>query len=123
VKTLEIILDPPFAAMQKKHWANIQSVGDQSDHINQMAQILKPQAIVIRKTFFSPKFFKQFCDKFIEAILKKFHDAIFKCKPLCETGAEQMLLDLHSLKNVLIEMTMLNNDEKTPPTTVYGLLS
>ena len=109
--------------MTKKNWGTITTVGDQSDHISSIGQILSQTIPTIRKQLTSPKFFKSFCDKFVESFLTKFLNTIYtRCKPLSEVGAEQMLLDTHSLNNILVAMTMVGAEEKTQPPASYFYL-
>lgn len=116
VRGVENILDSALITMTKKSWYTTTTVGDQSEHITAIAQSLSSVIPNIRKQLTSPKFFKSFCDKFVESFLSKFLNTIStRCKPISEVGAEQMLLDTHSLNNILIAMTNHGAEEKTPP--------
>ncbi|KAI8905961.1 Vps53-like protein [Gorgonomyces haynaldii] len=119
VRLFETMLEPCLINMTKRPWGTISSVGDQSEYITQIAQQLKPSILLVRKLFSGGKFFRTFCDKFTESFTAKFHQNIFKCKPLSETGAEQMLLDMHSLKNVLTDMSILGDEEKKQPSSTF----
>jgi hypothetical protein len=122
VHGVENMLDAALILMTKKSWATMATVGDQSEHITAIAQSLSSIIPIIRKQLTSPKFFKSFCDKFVESFLSKFLNNITtRCKPLCEVGAEQMLLDTHSLNNILIAMTNHGAEEKAPPSASYVL--
>lgn len=67
VKLVENTTEHLFLAMTRKQWSSIASVGDQSEHITNIAQTLAPTISIIRQLFSStPKFFKLFCDKFTE---------------------------------------------------------
>lgn len=61
----------------------------------------------IREQVASAKYFTNFCLRFANAIVPRIMNALFKCKPLSTTGAEQLLLDLHSLKIVLLGLPSL----------------
>ena len=116
MRSVENTLDAALIAMTRKSWGTIASVGDQSDHIFSIGQTLSAIIPIIRKQFLSPKFFKTFCDKFVESFLAKFLNTMYtRCKPLSEVGAEQMLLDTHSLNNILVAMTMIGAEEKSQP--------
>jgi len=52
----------------------------------------------------SRKYFTQFCVKFVSSFIPKFISSLYKCKPVSTVGAEQLLLDTHSLKTVLIDL-------------------
>ncbi|KAI8896468.1 Vps53-like protein, partial [Globomyces pollinis-pini] len=116
VKGIENTLEPAFNLMSKKSWSSLATVGDQSEHITMIAGILQTNIPLVRKQIASQKFFRTFCDKFVESFLTKFLNNIYnRCKPMSEVGAEQMLLDTHSLNNILVAMTMLGVEEKTQP--------
>ena len=51
--------------------------------------------------------------------MSKFLSHIYKCRPLSEVGAEQMLLDTHSLKNILTEMSTLGADPPIQAPSAY----
>lgn len=52
----------------------------------------------------SRKYFTQFCIKFANGFIPKFVQNIYKCKPINTEGAEQLLLDTHMLKTVLLNL-------------------
>ena len=48
------------------------------------------------------------------SFLTKFLQLIYtKCKPMSEVGAEQMLLDTHSLQTILVEMILLGKEKQS----------
>lgn len=66
VRLVENTNDAHFLAMTRRHWQTLASVGDQSDHVTQIAYGLTPSILLIRQVLGSGKFFKLFCDKFTE---------------------------------------------------------
>ena len=68
VKLVENANEPAFLAMTKRPWGSLPSVGDQSEHITQFALVLKPMILLLKQVFTGGKFFKTFCDKFVESI-------------------------------------------------------
>lgn len=59
---------------------------------------------VIRENLDMSTYFHIFCNKFAETFILKFISNIFKCKPLSQGAAEQLLLDSHTLKKILLEL-------------------
>lgn len=45
------------------------------------------------------------------SFIPKFIQHLYKCKPLSNIGAEQLLLDTHSLKTILLDMPSINLDD------------
>jgi hypothetical protein len=48
-----------------------------------------------------------------------FMKSIYTCKPISEIGAEQMLLDSHSLKKILLDLPNMGAEEKQAASSVY----
>ncbi|KAJ3333115.1 Vacuolar protein sorting-associated protein 53 [Blyttiomyces sp. JEL0837] len=122
VHILEASADSALTTMMKKHWGNVDSVGDQSEYVTQIGTALMGTITNVRKTLSGTKFFRTLCDKFADSFLTKFHTTIFKCRPISEVGAEQMLLDTHALKTALVQITQIGGDSseaKQPPPATY----
>ncbi|KAJ3194380.1 Vacuolar protein sorting-associated protein 53 [Irineochytrium annulatum] len=122
VHMAEVASDPALSQMVRRPWGTMESVGDQSEYVTQMGNSLFAIAALIRRTLAGSKYLRTFWDKGSEAILTKFHATIFKCKPISEVGAEQLLLDTHALKTVLVQWTHAGNpdgDTKQPPPAAY----
>lgn len=52
----------------------------------------------------SRRFFLQLCTRFANIFIPKFVQQLFKCKPLGTLAAEQLLLDTHMLKELLLNL-------------------
>jgi len=110
VQDLEGACEPALTAMTKMPWQNIESVGDQSSYVNAIIGHLKTNLPVVRDNLFSSrKYFTQFCIKFATSFIVKFVNALYRCKPVSTVGAEQLLLDTHSLKTVLQDLPSLGS--------------
>ncbi|KAJ1551222.1 Vacuolar protein sorting-associated protein 53 [Nowakowskiella sp. JEL0078] len=121
VKGIENCVESSLVTASRKNWGNIQSVGDQSDYISMIASTLSSLILNVRMSIpeSSSKYFRTFCDKFAESFLARYHGNIFKCKPISEVGAEQMLLDTHALKTILIQMINVGAQSPTPVPQMY----
>ncbi|XP_066261170.1 vacuolar protein sorting-associated protein 53 homolog isoform X1 [Euwallacea similis] len=123
VQDLENACDPSLSSMSKIQWQNIDAVGDQSSYITLITTQLKTTVPIIRDNLaHSRKYFTQFCIKFANSFIPKFVQNIYKCKPINTegnflwnkylgkeslsifSGAEQLLLDTHMLKTVLLNL-------------------
>jgi hypothetical protein len=110
VQDLEMTCEPSLIAMTKSSWQNVDSVGDQSPYVNSIIGHLKTNLPIIRDNLYSSrKYFTQFCIKFATSFIGKFISTLFKCKPVSTVGAEQLLLDTHSLKTVLQDLPSLSS--------------
>uniref|UniRef100_A0A2K5U0U7 Vacuolar protein sorting-associated protein 53 homolog n=1 Tax=Macaca fascicularis TaxID=9541 RepID=A0A2K5U0U7_MACFA len=93
-----------------QHWQNVEHVGDQSPYVTSVILHIKQNVPIIRDNLASTrKYFTQFCIKFANSFIPKFITHLFKCKPISMVGAEQLLLDTHSLKMVLLDLPSIGS--------------
>jgi hypothetical protein len=91
-------------------WQNVDTVGDQSSYITAITTHLKTTIPIIRDNLsHSRKYFTQFCIKFANSFIPKFIQHIYKCKPINTEGAEQLLLDTHMLKTILLNLPSISS--------------
>ncbi|XP_062071657.1 vacuolar protein sorting-associated protein 53 homolog [Lepus europaeus] len=110
VQDLDAACDPALTAMSKMQWQNVEHVGDQSPYVTSVILHIKQNVPVIRDNLASTrKYFTQFCIKFANSFIPKFITHLFKCKPISMVGAEQLLLDTHSLKMVLLDLPSIGS--------------
>ncbi|XP_071057217.1 vacuolar protein sorting-associated protein 53 homolog [Onthophagus taurus] len=117
VQDLENACEPALIAMTKIQWQNIDSVGDQSSYITALTTHFKNTIPTIRDNLSnSRKYYTQFCVKFANAFIPKFIRSIYKCKPINTEGAEQLLLDTHMLKTILLNLPTISSqiDRQAP---------
>jgi len=105
VQELETACEPPLGQMVKMAWSAVESVGDQSPYVTSLANVAKQTIPVVRDNLASSrKYFTQFCVKFAGRFIPKFLQSLYKCRPLSTVGAEQLLLDTHSVKTLLLDL-------------------
>lgn len=99
-------LNRVLSAMTKLPWATWNSVGDESPYVQQVAAILREELPIVA-AHLSPRYAPFFCNQIASTFIPRYVDAIYKCRRIGETGAQQMSLDAHSLKNVLLQVPNL----------------
>ncbi|CAH2222668.1 vacuolar sorting-associated 53 homolog isoform X1 [Pelobates cultripes] len=110
VQDLDSACDPALTAMSKMQWQNVEHVGDQSPYVTSIILHVKQNVPIVRDNLASTrKYFTQFCIKFANSFIPKFINHLFKCKPTSMVGAEQLLLDTHSLKTVLLDLPSIGS--------------
>lgn len=61
----------------------------------------------------SRKYYTQFCHKFANALIPKYINTLYRCRPTVQDGTimgcEQLLLDTHSLKTVLLDLPSIGS--------------
>ncbi|CAK8671956.1 unnamed protein product [Clavelina lepadiformis] len=120
VQDMESACEPAFTAMSKVSWTNFEHVGDQSSYVNTITSHIKQTVPLVRASLSSArKYFTQFCIKFVNSFIPRFISALYKCKPIGTVGAEQLLLDTHSLKTVLLELPSVASQVSRKAPTSY----
>ncbi|GFP89751.1 vacuolar protein sorting-associated protein 53 a [Phtheirospermum japonicum] len=106
VHGIETKFDAEMAAMTRVPWGTLESVGDQSEYVNNINTILTASIPVLGRLL-SPLYFQFFLDKLASSLGPHFYNNIFKCKQISETGAQQMLLDTQAVKTILLDLPSL----------------
>ncbi|KAJ3591245.1 hypothetical protein NHX12_009191, partial [Muraenolepis orangiensis] len=110
VQDLDAACDPALTAMSKMPWQSVEHVGDQSPYVTSVIVHIKQNVPIIRDNLAATrKYFTQFCIKFTNSFIPKFINHLFRCKPISMVGAEQLLLDTHSLKTVLLDLPSIGS--------------
>lgn len=110
VQDLDAACDPALTAMSKMPWQSVEHVGDQSPYVTSVVMHIKQNVPIIRDNLAAMrKYFTQFCIKFTNSFIPKFINHLFRCKPISMVGAEQLLLDTHSLKTVLLDLPSIGS--------------
>ncbi|GAQ83207.1 vacuolar protein sorting-associated protein 53 [Klebsormidium nitens] len=110
---METRLDQELAAMTKIAWGTVEAVGDQSEYVNGISSVLSTSVPVI-SGLLSSLYFQYFMDKLAASFAPRFYVNIFKCKRISEMGAQQMLLDTHAVKTLLLEVPQLGGQSSVP---------
>jgi len=71
--------------------------------VQQIALIFREELPLVAAKL-SPRFHPFFCSQVASTFVPRFVDAIYACKRIGEMGAQQMSLDAHALKNVLLQV-------------------
>jgi len=56
-----------------------------------------------------------FCEKLASSFAPRFYAAILRCKRFNEAGAQQLLLDSHAVKSLLLEVPLMGASLSPPP--------
>lgn len=120
VQDAEMLCEPSLQAMTKINWSNIEQVGDESPYVSTIRKNLRSTVPLIRDYFTERrKYFAHFCMKLASNLVNKFLGAIFKCRPISIAGAEQLLLDTHSLKTFLLNLPSVESSIVIKPLQMY----
>lgn len=129
-------------------WYNIQNVGDQSPFVNSILSNFQATVPIIRDNLSaSRKYYTQFCHKFVNSFIPRYINALYKCRLMNTSsasdsnaygnistssnsanssnnssilGCEQLLLDTHSLKTVLLDLPSIGSQVKRKAPASYS---
>lgn len=108
--------DGPLNSMVKTQWASVQTPIGPCSYVHQLTTHLQQIFPFVRQNLQdSRKHFAQLCNQFAQQFTQKFLKCLFKCKPLREAAAEQLLHDTHTLKKLLQTLPIHESDVKTAP--------
>uniref|UniRef100_H2LWK3 Vacuolar protein sorting-associated protein 53 homolog n=1 Tax=Oryzias latipes TaxID=8090 RepID=H2LWK3_ORYLA len=101
VQDLDAACDPALSAMSKMPWQSVEHVGDQSPYVTSIIMHIKQNVPIIRDNLAST-----LKNSFITHLEIEKHPS---SKPISMVGAEQLLLDTHSLKTVLLDLPSIGS--------------
>lgn len=116
IQRLEFVVEPAFSAMIKTQWSAVETPVGNSPFVEEISNSLQVQFPIIRDHLKDGlKYFVQLCNKFVTIFTHKYITNLFRCKLLSQGGAEQLLLDTHTLKKFLINLPCYKSEIKTAP--------
>jgi hypothetical protein len=116
VSNFEAVCEPAFTLMIKTNWSTVGTPIGPSQYVMIMSTELQRIVPFVRDNLSEAiKFFTLLCSSFAEVIVPRIVSNLFKCKNVCQGGAEQLLLDTHTLKKVLLELPTHESVVKTAP--------
>ncbi|KAJ1348805.1 Vacuolar protein sorting-associated protein 53 [Parelaphostrongylus tenuis] len=120
VQDLEGACDGALQSIAKINWSTVDGVGDESSFVGAIRSHLRAAVPQLRDLLCDRrKYFAHLCLKLATQLAQKFVGALFRCKPISTHGAEQLLLDTHSLKSFLLQMPSIDSAVTAKPPTAY----
>lgn len=123
------MLDVALNKMSKTNWGAITSTADQSAFVvdpdgkgGDIQGTLAEVMPLVRQAL-NEQYFSNFCDKFARAFLPRYVEAIYRCKKVGEYGGQQLLLDAHAIKSILLSAPTMGSaavdDDDAPSHRLY----
>ncbi|VDM53282.1 unnamed protein product [Angiostrongylus costaricensis] len=120
VQDLEVACDSALQAIAKINWSAVDGVGDESSFVGAIRSHLRAAVPQLRDLLCDRrKYFAHLCLKLATQLAQKFVGALFRCKSISTHGAEQLLLDTHSLKSFLLQMPSIDSAIAAKPPIAY----
>ena len=92
-------------SIAQTRWDLLETVGDQSAHVDACASALASAAVVARRAL-RKNTFVFFCEKLAAAVAASTYGAVLKARRVGDFGAQQLLLDVQSVKKLLLELPL-----------------
>ncbi|KAI9823681.1 MAG: Vacuolar protein sorting-associated protein 53 [Phylliscum demangeonii] len=119
VRTVDRDCEPAWREMRNVPWSKLATVGDQSGYVAELLQRVRARTAEIRRWLHKAQYARAFCDNLVEWLANTYLANVLLCRPISETGAEQMLLDLYVLKQGFEGLMTLNAAPGTPAPASY----
>jgi hypothetical protein len=93
VRKVEMDAELSFREMVNTNWASVEHVGDHSGYVDEMVRSIKDAVSgIAAHGHLRERYIRTLCDRLVEWFGGRFIDGIISCRPICEAGAEQVLL-------------------------------
>ena len=119
VAALEARVGPHVKAMVGIKWDAMEEIGDDTSQYMQDIVTQTRQMMPQLGEHLSGKYVTFFCTKFVSNFVPRLIGNIYRCKRIGEVGAQQMQVDVGTLKQTLLDLPMLG---QASATTSYNRL-
>jgi len=106
-------LSPNLRTIVTTDWVKIQKVADHSEYINSVQREVM-ESINLLRNVVAEDHFPFLCDSITKAVIQLFQTQIDQIKGISEIGAEQLLVDAGSLKDILVAIQLLGSKDSNP---------
>lgn len=114
VRKVELDCEAPWREMRNVQWTRMENVGDSSAYASSLLVCVKERTSEILQHLHKPQYARAFCDNLVDTLMNALVNNLVVCRPISETGAEQMLLDSYVLKKGFAELATVNAEPGTP---------
>jgi len=110
---METHMDAALGNMARVNWAALETVGDQSDYVNEISTVFSG-SMPRMGALLSPNNFRFFSEKFSMSFAPRFYAAILRLRRLSDPGTQQLLLDAQALRVLLLDLPSLAGHSLPP---------
>lgn len=114
-------LEPALREMRNMPWSRMGIVGDSSSYVTEMVRVAQDQGFkVLSLLSKDAAYARAYAERLAEHFAQAFLSSVIAVKPITEIAAEQLLLDLYSIKKCFEDLLSLSplyskNSEATIP--------
>jgi len=103
VSGLENRCGPFFKELSNTSWGSVEDVGEESNYVRGMTNVIVPFFTSCQKTLPS-SYYRMCCDKFAKLFTESCWNHIVRVKRFSEMATQQLLLDLYSLRKLVMSL-------------------
>lgn len=92
VRNVEVTMEPSWREMRNISWNKLENVGDESSYVSVLLTTLKSVSETILEMLHKQQYARAFADNLVENISSNYVGNIYNCRPVSETGAEQVIV-------------------------------
>ena len=119
VRMVDTNCEPAWREMKNANWSKLDNVIDQSSYLPELLRRLRETTGEMLSYMHKQQYARALCDNIVDSIINTYINNIVSCKPICEAGAEQMLLDTYVLKDGLQKLPVLKAGPGTEIPAAY----
>ncbi|KAK4191793.1 putative vacuolar protein sorting-associated protein 53 [Podospora australis] len=97
VAKVELDCESAWREMKNTNWSRMDSVSDHSSYVGELLKHVNGKCEEVLPLVVKQQYARAFCDNLVEHLATTYISIVVQCRPVCETGAEQMLLDKYVL--------------------------
>ena len=112
VSGLEQRLDVALKEISRTNWASFDMVGEESGYVRTTHVTVQLFVVQVRELIPS-SYFRSFCDKFAMSFASTYYRTLIGLKKISEAGTQQLLLDVYSVKTLLLKLPVMEADKKS----------
>ena len=101
-------LDGALKSMAAMNWGTWDAVGEESSYVRLIHEEIQPMVLQVRGLL-PASYFRSFCDKFASQFISFYSDNLLRLKRISEAGTQQILLDVYSVKTLLLKLPVLED--------------
>ncbi|KAH8899259.1 hypothetical protein GQ53DRAFT_676788 [Thozetella sp. PMI_491] len=115
---VEVDCEGAWREMKNTNWSRMEAVSDHSSYVGELLKHINNKAEEILPLVIKQQYARAFCDNLVEHLATAYIGNIVLCRPVCEVGAEQMLLDKYVLTKAF--ENLLSYHTPSNPSTPYN---
>ena len=115
VAKVELDCEGAWREMKNTNWSRMESVSDHSSYVGELLKHVNGKAQEILPLVIKQQYARAFCDNLVEHLATAYINNVVQCRPVCEVGAEQMLLDKYVLTKSLENLLSYHNTAGAGP--------